>query len=166
MAVFASSSTNATDYFRNGVPLTGQSDHIANLQIGLENTERLSQQTLMVTYASKRVVSRGLNGSPPQPDIIESPGLRIDFVVREEFKLFGKTIEGKFEARNLTGRGNSSSSSRRQPDRDQQLRSGPQLLAVGNGQVLSACCAGTGRAMRPSCPGLSLSTRSHGWSST
>jgi hypothetical protein len=104
--VFASSSTNASDYFRNGLPLTGQSNHIANLQIGLENTERLSQQTLMVTYASKRVVSRGLNGSPPQPDIIEIPGLRLDFVMREGFSLFGKEIEGKFEARNLTGRAN------------------------------------------------------------
>ena len=106
VAVFASSSTKATDYFRNGSALTGQSDHIANLQIGLESTERLSQQTLMLTYASKRVVSRGLGGSSPQPDVIETPGLRVDFVVREEFQLFGKTIEGKFEARNLTGRGN------------------------------------------------------------
>ncbi len=106
VAVFAASSTKATDYFRDGVPLTGQSNHIANLQIGLENTDRLSQQTLMVTYASKRVVSRGLNGSPPQPDILESPGLRVDLVLREGFSLFGKEIEGKFEARNLTGRGN------------------------------------------------------------
>ena len=106
IAVFASSSTNASDYFRNGLPLTGQSNHIANLQVGLENTEQLSQQTLMVTYASKRVVSRGLNGSPPQPDIIEVPGLRLDFVMREGFSLFGKEIEGKFEARNLTGRAN------------------------------------------------------------
>ncbi len=106
IAVFASSSTNASDYFRNGLPLTGQSNHIANLQLGLENTERLSQQTLMMTYASKRVVSRGLNGSPPQPDIIEVPGLRLDFVMREGFSLFGKEIEAKFEARNLTGRGN------------------------------------------------------------
>ena len=106
IAVFASSSTNASDYFRDGVPLTGQSNHIANLQIGLENTERLSQQTLMITYASKRVVSRGLNGSPPQPDIIEYPGLRVDLVLREGFTLLGKEIEAKFEARNLTGRGN------------------------------------------------------------
>jgi outer membrane receptor protein involved in Fe transport len=106
VAVFASSSTNATDYFRNGLPLTGQSDHIANLQIGLENTERLSQQTLLITYASKRVVSRGLNGSPPQPDILEFPGLRIDVVLREGFSLFGKEVEAKFEARNLTGRAN------------------------------------------------------------
>jgi len=101
--VFGAASTIATDYFQNGAPLTGQSDHIANLQIGLENTERLSQQTLLVSYASNRVVSRGLNGSPPQPDVIEKPGLRIDFVMREGFKLLDREIELKFEARNITG---------------------------------------------------------------
>ena len=100
--VFGASSTIASDYFQNGAPLTGQSDHIANLQIGFENTERLSQQTLLVSYASKRVVSRGLNGSPPQPDVIEKPGLRIDFVAREAMDFMGQEIELKFEARNLT----------------------------------------------------------------
>ncbi len=64
-------STLATDYFQDGAPLTGQSEHIANLQIGLENRERLSQQTILVTYASERTVSRGLNGTPAQPDVIE-----------------------------------------------------------------------------------------------
>lgn len=94
----------ATDYFRDGDPLTGQSDHIANLQLGLEDTEKLSQQTLLLTYASDRVVSRGLNGTPRQPDVIERPGLRIDFVAREEADFLGLPIEIKFEARNLTGR--------------------------------------------------------------
>ena len=39
--VFGASSTIATDYFRDGSPLTGQSDHIANLQLGLENQDHL-----------------------------------------------------------------------------------------------------------------------------
>lgn len=103
VAVFGASSGIATDYFRNGTPLTGQSDHLANLQVGLENTERLSQQTLMLTYASKRVTSRGLNGSPPQPDIFEKPGFGIDFVAREGVRVAGRELELKFEARNLTG---------------------------------------------------------------
>lgn len=103
--VFGAASSIATDYFRDGDPLTGQSDHIANLQLGLEDTEKLSQQTILVSYASDRVVSRGLNGSPRQPDVIERPGLRIDFVAREEMIFLGDTIELKFEARNLTGRG-------------------------------------------------------------
>jgi outer membrane receptor protein involved in Fe transport len=102
--VFGAASTIASDYFQDGAPLTGQSDHIANLQLGFENTERLSQQTLLLTYASKRVVSRGLNGSPPQPDVIEKPGLRIDFVAREAMDFRGQEIELKFEARNITAR--------------------------------------------------------------
>jgi outer membrane receptor protein involved in Fe transport len=103
-AVFGASSTIASDYFQDGAPLTGQSDHIANVQLGFEDTERLSQQTLLVSYASRRVVSRGLNGSPPQPDVIEKPGLRIDFVAREAMDLMGQEVELKFEARNLTAR--------------------------------------------------------------
>jgi len=102
--VFGAFSTNATDFFRDGAKLTGQSDHIVNLEIGFEHQDRLSQQTLMITYASDRVVSRGVFGTPPQPDILERPGVRIDFVAREGVKLFERELEVKFEARNLTGR--------------------------------------------------------------
>ncbi|WHO37480.1 TonB-dependent receptor [Sphingobium sp. AP49] len=92
----------ASDYFRDGAPMTGQSDHLANLQIGLEDTDKLSQQTLMLTYASDRVTSRGPN---QQPDIKERPGLTLDFVARQGVKFPGGiNSEIKFEARNLTGR--------------------------------------------------------------
>ena len=93
----------AIDYFQDGSPLTGQSDHVANLQFGFEHRDRLSQQTFLLNYASERVVSRGLNGSPPQPDVLERPGLRLDFVAREGFKFLNRELELKFEARNLTG---------------------------------------------------------------
>ena len=102
--VFGAASSIATDYFRGGRPLTGQSDHIVNLQLGIEDTEGLSQQTLLIGYSSERVISRGLNGSPPQPDVIERPGLTVDFVARQGFTVIGKEIELKFEGRNLTGR--------------------------------------------------------------
>lgn len=101
--VYGAASTIASDYFRDGVPLTGQSDHIVNLQFGLENEERLSQQTFLLTYASERVVSRGLNGTPPQPDVIEKPGVQLDFVAREGFELFGRSLEFKAEIRNILG---------------------------------------------------------------
>jgi hypothetical protein len=92
----------ASDYFLNGVPLTGQSDHLVNLQLGLEDTDRLSQQTLLLTYASPRVTSRGPN---LQPDIREKPGFTLDFVARQAVKLpGGVNSEFKFEARNITGR--------------------------------------------------------------
>src|SRR3546814_10131189 len=90
----------ASDYFMDGAPLPGQSDHILNFQIGLEDTDRLSQQTLMLTYASDRVTSRGPN---LQPDIKERPGLTLDFVARQGVKLGIVKSEEKLEARHITG---------------------------------------------------------------
>jgi outer membrane receptor protein involved in Fe transport len=91
--------------FRDGAPMTGQSDHLANLQIGVEDTESLSQATFMISYASERVTNRGpIQGLLRQPDIVERPGLRLDFVLRQEVPVFGVRTELKFEARNLTGR--------------------------------------------------------------
>jgi outer membrane receptor protein involved in Fe transport len=101
VAIFGTSVQPASNVFVDGVPLTGQSNHLANLQLGFEHPDRLSQQTLMLTYASKRVTSRGPVG---QPDIVENPGLRLDLVLREGVKLLGREVDLKFEARNLTGR--------------------------------------------------------------
>ncbi len=100
IAVFASASTNATDFFRTGAPLTGQSDHLVNLQLGVEDTDKLSQYTVLMTYASNRVTSRGAS---LQPDIIEKPGFQLDFVARESVKIAGKDVDVKVEARNITG---------------------------------------------------------------
>ena len=73
-----------------------------NFQLGLEDLDRLSQFTVLLKYASERVTSRGAG---PLPDIIEEPGLTVDFVVRQGFEIFGgKELEVKLEARNLTGR--------------------------------------------------------------
>ncbi len=91
----------ANIFFFDGSPMTGQSDHLVNVQIGLEDQDKLSQQTLLLTYASPRVTSRGPSG---QPDIREKPGISLDFVARQGFLVAGKEIELKFEARNLTGR--------------------------------------------------------------
>jgi TonB-dependent receptor len=89
----------ATDIFRNGLPMTGQSDHVANIQIGFQDQDSLSEQTLLFNYASDRVSFRGPTG---QPDLTERPGIRLDFVARQGITLFGVNLEAKFEARNLT----------------------------------------------------------------
>lgn len=91
--------TEASAYFRDGSPLTGQSDHIANLQIGMEDTDKLSQQTLILSYASKRVTSRGISGA--QPDVFEHPGFNLDFVWRQGLDIIGRQVDVKFEARNI-----------------------------------------------------------------
>lgn len=92
----------ARNYFIDGTPLTGQSDHVINLQLGLEDVASLSQQTLLISYVGDRVTSRGAAGLP---DIFESPGVTVDLVARQGFSLFGRDLEMKLEARNLFGRG-------------------------------------------------------------
>ena len=99
--VFPFADQPATNFFRDGVPLTGQSDHLVNLQLGIEDLDKVSQATLLLSYASERVTSRG---TAALPDIVEDPGLRLDFVVRQGFELAGADMELKFEARNITGR--------------------------------------------------------------
>ena len=99
--VFPFADQPATNFFRDGVPLTGQSDHLVNLQLGLENQDRLQQFTFLFAYASERVTSRG---TASLPDIVEDPGLRVDFVYRQEFDLFKQPFEIKAEARNIFGR--------------------------------------------------------------
>lgn len=90
----------ASNFFRDGSPLTGQSDHLVNIQLGLEDTESLSQQTFLFSYTSPRVTSRGPS---LQPDIVERPGIHLDFVARQAVDMFGLNTEVKFEARNITG---------------------------------------------------------------
>jgi outer membrane receptor protein involved in Fe transport len=92
----------ASDYFLDGGRLTGQSDHLVNLQLGLEHPGRLSQQTVLLSYASQRVTSRG---AANLPDIYESPGLRLDLVARQGANLFNQDVEFKVELRNLLSRG-------------------------------------------------------------
>src|SRR5690606_9050320 len=43
--VFGTSVQPASNYFRDGSQLTGQCDHLVNLQLGLERPDRLSQPT-------------------------------------------------------------------------------------------------------------------------
>ncbi len=89
----------ASSFFADGAPLVGQSRHIANLELGISSRERLSEQTLLFTYASSRATQRGPTGTP---DYREFPGFMMDFVVRQEVSLYGRPLELSFEARNLT----------------------------------------------------------------
>lgn len=96
----------SSDLFRDGAPLTGQSDHLANVQIGMEDVDRLSQITLLFSYASKRVIQRPGISSGGLPDEIAKPGVQLDLVIRQGINLVGVPLELKFEARNLTGTDN------------------------------------------------------------
>lgn len=100
VSVFGTTTQPASNFFVDGSQLTGQSDHLVNLQFGLESESGLSQQTILLSYASDRVTSRGPAGLP---DIYESPGLRVDFVARQALTLFDTELEAKFEVRNIFG---------------------------------------------------------------
>ena len=96
----------ANQLFVDGSPLVGQSNHLVNAQLGLEDTEMLSQVTLLINYASERITNRGaiVNGVR-LPDIREKPGWRFDVVWRQGIPIGSgddKQVELKFEARNLT----------------------------------------------------------------
>ena len=55
---------------------------------------------MLLTYSSRRVSNRGLG---QQPDLVEEPGLHLDFVWREGVRIFDSDVELKFEIRNITG---------------------------------------------------------------
>jgi len=93
---------DASLLFDAGDALVGQSDHVANLTVSIEDTEKVQQLTLLLNYASERVTLRG----GPLPDVVEDPGLRVDFVARTELKLGGLPLELSFDVRNIFGRDN------------------------------------------------------------
>ncbi|RIV85905.1 TonB-dependent receptor domain-containing protein [Aurantiacibacter zhengii] len=101
--LFPGGDTAASNLFVDGVPLTGQSDHLVNFQMSFEDTESLQQFTVLMNYASQRVTSRGTSGLP---DIVEDPGLTVDLVARQGFDLMGNDMEVKLEARNIFNRRN------------------------------------------------------------
>jgi outer membrane receptor protein involved in Fe transport len=91
---------SAADLLRDGSQLQGQSEHLSNLQFGIESRDQALQATLLGTYVSERISARG---RPGQPDLVQEPGVFIDLVLRARFSLFGQDITGAFEARNLFG---------------------------------------------------------------
>jgi outer membrane receptor protein involved in Fe transport len=94
----------AINVFTPDSPLTGQSEHLANVQVGIEDTDKLQQLTFMLTYASERVISRGPRaGGVIDPDIIEKPGINFDIVARFGLDFEGVPLELKLEGRNLLG---------------------------------------------------------------
>lgn len=92
----------ASQLFDDGAPLVGQSDHVANLSLGIEDDDKVQQFTVMLNYASERVTLRG----GALPDVVEDPGLTVDVVARTEVKLGRLPLELSFEARNIFGRDN------------------------------------------------------------
>jgi TonB-dependent receptor len=89
----------ALNYIQDGSRLQGQSEHLANLQLGWEDDTAGSQATLLVTYVSERTTARG---RPGEPDLINDPGVLLDIVVRQRLlRRWGGELTLGLEARNL-----------------------------------------------------------------
>lgn len=85
-------------FVRDGSQLQGQSEHIANLQLGIESASSGFQATLVANHVSERILARG---RPGQPDYMEKPGTTLDLVVRKGFDLWDRRGTLAFTARNL-----------------------------------------------------------------
>lgn len=91
---------DARSFVVDGSRMQGQSDHIANLQFGIEDEGAELQATLIANHVSERISVRGRSG---QPDYMEKPGTTVDFVLRKGLNLgydrFKPSV--RFSARNL-----------------------------------------------------------------
>jgi len=94
----------ASRYIEDGSRLQGQSEHVANLQLGWEDDQARSQATIIVNYVSERITARGAGtvGSR-EPDLLQDPGVFVDFVYRKDFTLTGRDLGFSLELRNLLG---------------------------------------------------------------
>jgi TonB-dependent receptor len=90
----------ASFYVVDGSRLQGQSEHVANLQLGWEDDTARSQATLIANYVSERTSARG---RPGEPDLIQEPGVSLDFVYRKDFDYQGRDYGFSLELRNLLG---------------------------------------------------------------
>lgn len=90
----------ATDFVVDGSRLQGQSQHIANLQLGWQDEAAKSQATLLVTYSSERSTARAPGG---QPDFVQDPGVNLDLVYKKGFAIAGRDFSFDFKAQNLLG---------------------------------------------------------------
>ena len=93
---------DATFFVADGSRLQGQSEHVANLQLGWEDDTAGSQATIIVNYVSERVSARGAGGAGNrEPDYIQDPGIFVDFVYRKDFEAGGRELGFALELRNL-----------------------------------------------------------------
>lgn len=93
---------DATFFIEDGSRLQGQSEHVANLQLGWEDDTARSQATLIVNYVSERITARGAGAAGSrEPDYLQDPGVFVDLVYRKDFEYGGRDLGFALELRNL-----------------------------------------------------------------
>ncbi|MGA0545618.1 TonB-dependent receptor domain-containing protein [Brevundimonas sp. VNH65] len=92
----------AAFFIADGSRLQGQSEHVANLQLGWEDDTARSQATLIVNFVSERITARGAGAAGArEPDYVQEPGVFLDFVYRKDFDIGDRELGFALELRNL-----------------------------------------------------------------
>lgn len=86
----------ASDFGLDGSELQGISEHMVNAQFGYETVS--SQLTLLMGWASERILQRGGGGLP---DVVEDPGTQLDLVYRRDFRIMNTDFTVGLSGRNL-----------------------------------------------------------------
>ncbi|MEO1014888.1 MAG: TonB-dependent receptor [Pseudomonadota bacterium] len=81
--------------------LQGQSDHLANVQIGYKDFEANSRATILFNYASERIMF--LENGAPNNRVIENPPIFVDFVYNRVLDIANADYELEFAIRNILG---------------------------------------------------------------
>ncbi len=93
---------SASVFIEDGSRLQGQSEHVANLQLGWEDDTARSQATFIVNYVSERITARGAGiAGTREPDYLQDPGVSLDFVYRKDFTVGNRDLGFGLELRNL-----------------------------------------------------------------
>lgn len=91
----------AAGFIDDGRSLVGQSDHLANLRVGLENPDTNMKATFLVNYASDRILFGDDPAGPPAVE--ENVPIELDFVFSRDIVVAGQTFGLGFSATNLLG---------------------------------------------------------------
>lgn len=93
---------NAAGLYTDGRRLQGQSDHLVNLQVGVENYDKGWDAFLLLNYSSDRIrVIESL--SDRAPAVIEQLPLSLDFVTNIPFEIRGGEYEFGLKIQNILG---------------------------------------------------------------
>ncbi|MBB4657627.1 TonB-dependent receptor domain-containing protein [Parvularcula dongshanensis] len=85
-------------------PLTGQSEHLFNFQLGVR-TDNGASATILANYASERTLFRGqLTSQGFDPAVMQKPGLTLDAVINQPFEFAGGNFDLTLKVQNVTER--------------------------------------------------------------
>lgn len=97
--------TSADQFGLDGAELQGTPENILNLQFGWESD--VEQATLLLNWVDERILQRGnQQGTSPVADVIEDPGLQLDFVYRRDFTFRDQEFTLGLSARNILNEDN------------------------------------------------------------